>query len=783
MVRLFVGGLPAGCTSEDLRQRFQPFGEVTEVAIAPPKVYGRDAVFPRNFAHVELTPKDEASLRKCISAYNGCQYKGSVLRVSQAHQHYTERMQREDEPTVDSSADADAESAPVLPPLGPGTLLRLKEPKAPVLVEVKLDSGRKLDAFSEPPSPVGGAPRPSWGPLDVPPASGYLYEQLLQRIADDLPPELLALVEARRLLGQELRERRDRQREEEAGVEVAYGYAPEGSQDSASLQLSSDDDAATSAAAAAAAFSARSRKQAAGGGTAPPGARAGPAVAPDIWQQLPQQKAQRQRKASAASSQLKVVDFIHGGEAEAEGVQARVAAAGTGTTAAKDMSRFDSDSDGEWIALPAAAPARPARLLKQQQQQQQQQAPSRPAAAQQQPPEVELLPASSGSSGGSELEELEDWLAGGGEASGGSAASDPAAGTASPGGSGQAGALVSSGSSGGSELEEWLAEVEGDATSPSTAAAASEPEHQEQVEEQEQRQQQQGEARLTSVGGDGKRAVHLAPGQQQQGELQQAAIVDFLDGGEAVPGLGRQRWQRPGFAAAPANLDRFASSSSEGEEEEGQGGGSAAAAAERLGERRAARQQRQQLQGSNKRRRGEHVIPQVDGAGDSVSMSSGDSSEGGTATGEESDEEATSSSSSSDEDDSSEEDDSSDDGSEGQERRGVAAVKAGLADTPPPAAAAAETSGSESEDDQYQGTAPADGSGAAAAAADQEQQRQLAALFPEGASFVRSEPLAQIDATWRVSRESWVQDYRQKHRQAVRLLGRSTGGGKRQRKM
>lgn len=117
------------------------------------------------------------------------------------------------------------QSAPVLPPLGPGTLLRLKEPKAPVLVEVKLDSGRKLDAFSEPPSPVGGAPRPSWGPLDVPPASGYLYEQLLQRIADDLPPELLALVEARRLLGQELRERRDRQREEEAGGVAARCWA------------------------------------------------------------------------------------------------------------------------------------------------------------------------------------------------------------------------------------------------------------------------------------------------------------------------------------------------------------------------------------------------------------------------------------------------------------------------------------------------------------------------------------------------------------------------------
>ena len=54
------------------------------------------------------------------------------------------------------------------------------------------------------------------------------------------------------------------------------------------------------------------------------------------------------------------------------------------------------------------------------------------------------------------------------------------------------------------------------------------------------------------------------------------------------------------------------------------------------------------------------------------------------------------------------------------------------------------------------GAAPA----AAAAAAAAEEQRQLvalAALFPEGASFKRSEPLPQIEATWRASREGWAQ--------------------------
>lgn len=104
-MRLFVGGLPPGLTPEELRARFTPFGEVLDCRIAPPKVYGGGAsskgagtppaTFPRDFGHVELLPKDEAALRKCISAYNGCRWRGGVLRCAPARPDYAQRLARE----------------------------------------------------------------------------------------------------------------------------------------------------------------------------------------------------------------------------------------------------------------------------------------------------------------------------------------------------------------------------------------------------------------------------------------------------------------------------------------------------------------------------------------------------------------------------------------------------------------------------------------------------------------------------------------------------------------
>ncbi len=103
-VRLYVGGLPPDVTEEQLRARFTPFGAVSACCIAPPKVYG-GASFPRNFGHVELEPRDEASLRRCISAYNGCRWKGAVLKCALARPHYLERL-HEAEPEAGAQVGA-----------------------------------------------------------------------------------------------------------------------------------------------------------------------------------------------------------------------------------------------------------------------------------------------------------------------------------------------------------------------------------------------------------------------------------------------------------------------------------------------------------------------------------------------------------------------------------------------------------------------------------------------------------------------------------------------------
>ena len=253
-VRLFVS-LPPGVREAELKPLFTPFGEVTDCRLAPPKAYASpDAVFARDFAHVSLRPKDEAALRKCISAYNGCKWKGGVLRCGLARQHYVERLAAEragggggelaaevgalgalpaclalggslqSVPQAWTTPPAQPAGAPqaeqqALPPLEPGTVLRLKPPKAPTPVEVRLGSGTKLTSFPEPGAAKGGQQGgAAWEALPTPPRSGYRFEAHLQRIAADLPPQLLAAVEERRARGRRLAEARQAQAQEAAGA-------------------------------------------------------------------------------------------------------------------------------------------------------------------------------------------------------------------------------------------------------------------------------------------------------------------------------------------------------------------------------------------------------------------------------------------------------------------------------------------------------------------------------------------------------------------------------------
>ena len=70
MVRLYVGGLPADVTAEQLAERFAPFGRVEGADLAAPQADGCAALKGascRGFGYVELEPKDEAALRRCLS--------------------------------------------------------------------------------------------------------------------------------------------------------------------------------------------------------------------------------------------------------------------------------------------------------------------------------------------------------------------------------------------------------------------------------------------------------------------------------------------------------------------------------------------------------------------------------------------------------------------------------------------------------------------------------------------------------------------------------------------
>ncbi|GAQ83424.1 protein with RRM/RBD/RNP motifs [Klebsormidium nitens] len=91
-IRLFVGGLPADVTPEELQARFQPFGKVVGSEIVPQK---EDAGTCRGFGYVDLEPVSEASLSKCFAVYNGTKWRGGRLRVEKARASFLDRLKAE----------------------------------------------------------------------------------------------------------------------------------------------------------------------------------------------------------------------------------------------------------------------------------------------------------------------------------------------------------------------------------------------------------------------------------------------------------------------------------------------------------------------------------------------------------------------------------------------------------------------------------------------------------------------------------------------------------------
>jgi RNA recognition motif-containing protein len=77
-MNIYVGNMSYNVTEEDLKQAFEPFGEVESVRIIKDMYSGRS----KGFGFVEMPGKSEA--QSAIESLNGKELKGRTVKVNQA---------------------------------------------------------------------------------------------------------------------------------------------------------------------------------------------------------------------------------------------------------------------------------------------------------------------------------------------------------------------------------------------------------------------------------------------------------------------------------------------------------------------------------------------------------------------------------------------------------------------------------------------------------------------------------------------------------------------------
>ena len=78
MKNIFVGNLSFNTSEEELRQMFEPFGQVDRVSIMTDRDTGRS----RGFGFVEMASNEDGE--KAITGLNGTQVGGRTLNVNEA---------------------------------------------------------------------------------------------------------------------------------------------------------------------------------------------------------------------------------------------------------------------------------------------------------------------------------------------------------------------------------------------------------------------------------------------------------------------------------------------------------------------------------------------------------------------------------------------------------------------------------------------------------------------------------------------------------------------------
>lgn len=78
MINIYVGNLPYSIKSEELREAFEPYGDVVSAEV----IFDRRTKRSRGYGFVEMS--DESDGRRAIDELNGADFHGRELRVDES---------------------------------------------------------------------------------------------------------------------------------------------------------------------------------------------------------------------------------------------------------------------------------------------------------------------------------------------------------------------------------------------------------------------------------------------------------------------------------------------------------------------------------------------------------------------------------------------------------------------------------------------------------------------------------------------------------------------------
>ena len=139
--RLFISGIPVEASEDEIRKRFQVFGEVSSIE----KVVRSHEGFPTKcFAYLDISLSD-ANYHKCLSLYSKAKWKGNQLLIQPAKESFLKRLKTEQhQKTLDNASLKKSNISPSC-----STELQVKSKDGRRLMKVNvMKNSKKIKRFS-----------------------------------------------------------------------------------------------------------------------------------------------------------------------------------------------------------------------------------------------------------------------------------------------------------------------------------------------------------------------------------------------------------------------------------------------------------------------------------------------------------------------------------------------------------------------------------------------------------------------------------------------------------